>query len=192
MKPEEIHTYQGDSDEIVAKAVSLRSRGNIGIAYTYNEPSIWYEFVYETAEKAKEKDLMNVLVTNGYIEEEPLMRILPYIDAMNIDLKAYNETFYRDLVKGDLEKVKETISRSARRCHVEVTTLIIPGLNDSREEMEDMCGWLASLSPELPLHLSRYFPKYEMTDRPPTPLGTLLELKRIAERHLKYVYLGNI
>jgi len=192
VKPEEIHTYQGDSDEIVAKAVSLRSRGNIGIAYTYNEPSIWYEFVYETAEKAKEKDLMNVLVTNGYIEEEPLMRILPYIDAMNIDLKAYNETFYRDLVKGDLEKVKETISRSARRCHVEVTTLIIPGLNDSREEMEDMCGWLASLSPELPLHLSRYFPKYEMTDRPPTPLGTLLELKRIAERHLKYVYLGNI
>jgi len=192
VKPEEIHTYQADSDEIVAKAESLRSQGNIGIAYTYNEPSIWYEFVYETAEKAKKKDLLNVLVTNGYIEKEPLERILPYIDAMNIDLKAYNEKFYRDLVKGGLEEVKETISRSVRRCHVEVTTLIIPGLNDSREEMEEMCRWLASLSPELPLHLSRYFPKYEMTDRPPTPLGTLLELKRIAERHLKYVYLGNV
>lgn len=192
VKPEEIHTYHASSDDIVAKAVSLKSQGNIGIAYTYNEPSIWYEFVYETAQKAKAKGLLNVLVTNGYISEEPLRELLPFIDAMNIDLKAFNDKFYRELVKGGLNEVKETIRRSAEHCHVEVTTLIIPGWNDSVEEMEEMAQWLASLSPEIPLHLSRYFPKYEMTDRPPTPLDTLQELKRSADRYLKHVYLGNV
>lgn len=192
VKPEEIHTYHASSDEIVAKAVSLKPQGNIGIAFTYNEPSIWYEFVYETAQKAKENDLLNVLVTNGYISEEPLELVLPYVDAMNIDLKAYNDHFYWDLVKGGLEEVKETIRRSASCCHVEVTTLVIPGWNDSIEEMDEMSQWLASLSPEIPLHLSRYFPKYEMNDIPPTPLSTLQELKRTAERHLNYVYLGNV
>lgn len=192
VKPEEIHTCHAGSDEIVAKAVSLRKEGNIGIAYTYNEPSIWYEFVYETAMKAKEKDLLNVLVTNGYISREPLEQLLPYIDAMNIDLKAFNNRFYKELVKGGLEEVKETIKRSARHCHVEVTTLIIPDWNDSVEEMKEMGKWLASLSPDLPLHLSRYFPKYEMTDKPQTPLNTLTELKRIAERYLNHVYLGNV
>ncbi len=192
VKPEEIHTYHGNSDEIVTKAVSLVKQGNIGIAYTYNEPSIWYEFVYETSQKAKEKGLLNVLVTNGYISEEPLRLLLPYIDAMNIDLKAYNEKFYKELVKGGLEEVKETIERSASHCHVEVTTLVIPGWNDSVEEMDEMTRWLASISPEIPLHLSRYFPNYEMKDRPPTPVKTLSELKHAAEKHLKYVYLGNV
>jgi len=192
VKPEEIHTYPASSDEIVAKAVALKSQGNIGIAYTYNEPSVWYEFVYETAQKAKDKELLNVLVTNGYIGEKPLELILPYIDAMNIDLKAYNDHFYRDLVKGGLEEVKETIRRSVSRCHVEVTTLVIPGRNDSPVEMDEMARWLASLSPDIPLHLSRYFPRYEMTDRPPTPLNILQKLKKTAEQHLKFVYLGNI
>lgn len=192
VKPEEIHTYCSSADEIVAKAVSLKGSGNIGIAYTYNEPSIWYEFVYETAQKAKAKGLVNVLVTNGYIGKEPLEQILPYIDAMNIDLKAFNERFYRELVKGGLEEVKETIRRSVPHCHVEVTTLIIPEWNDSTEEMDEMARWLAALSPEIPLHLSRYFPKYEMTDKPPTPLNTLQILKEAAERHLNHVYLGNV
>lgn len=192
VKPEEIPTHHAESDEIVAKAVELKKQSNIGIAYTYNEPSIWYEFVYETAKKAKEEGLLNVLVTNGYISEEPLNQLLPYIDAMNIDLKAYNDKFYTELVKGNLKEVKETIKRCARHCHVEVTTLIIPGWNDSIDEMEEMTQWLASLSPEIPLHLSRYFPKYKMTDRPPTSLDSLVELKKVAERHLRYVYLGNI
>lgn len=192
VKPEELHTCHASGDEIVEKAVSLKGQGNIGIAFTYNEPSIWYEFVYETAKKAKEKGLLNVLVTNGYIGEEPLRLLLPYIDAMNIDLKAYNDKFYRELVKGGLKEVKETIRRSAEHCHIEITTLVIPGWNDSIEEMEEMTKWLASLSPDIPLHLSRYFPKYQMTDRPPTPLNSLTELKRTAERHLKYVYLGNV
>lgn len=192
VKPEEIHTYHGESDELAEKALSLKSQGNIGIAYTYNEPSVWYEFVYETAAKVKDRGMMNVLVTNGYINEEPLKQILPYIDAMNIDLKAFNDKFYRELVKGGLEEVKDTIRLSAENCHVEVTTLVIPGWNDSLEEMDAMAQWLASLSPEIPLHLSRYFPNYMMTDRPPTPVSTLTALKETASRYLNYVYLGNV
>lgn len=192
VKPEEVNTEYAASQEIVDKAVSLKRQGNIGIAYTYNEPSIWYEFVYETAKLAKEKGLLNVMVTNGYISQEPLNQILPYIDAMNIDLKAYQDATYRDLLKGGLEDVKAAIKMSAGKCHVEVTTLVIPGLNDSTEEMEQMVKWLADISLEIPLHLSRYFPRYEMNDRPPTPLDTLKKLKQIAEQHLKYVYLGNV
>ncbi|MGI6747608.1 MAG: AmmeMemoRadiSam system radical SAM enzyme [Anaerovoracaceae bacterium] len=192
VKPHEVITSHANSDEIVEKAVALKKRGNIGIAYTYNEPTIWYEFVYETAKLAKEKNLKNVLVTNGYICKEPLDRLLPYIDAMNIDLKAYNNKFYKELVKGGLEEVKSTISESVKHCHVEITTLIIPGCNDSIEEMEDMAKWISSMSRDIPLHLSRYFPNYEMADRPPTPRDTLAILKQAAERHLKYVYLGNV
>lgn len=192
VKPEEINTHNAASDEIVAKALELKKQGNIGIAYTYNEPSIWYEFVYETAKKAKEKGLINVLVTNGYISEEPLTQLLPYIDAMNIDLKAFNDKFYSELVKGGLKEVKETIRRSAGHCHVEVTTLIIPGWNDSVEEMEEEARWLASISPDIPLHLSRYFPKYQMADRPATQVNTLMDLKKTADRFLKNVYMGNV
>jgi pyruvate formate lyase activating enzyme len=192
VKPEEINTHNAAADEIVAKALELKKQGNIGIAYTYNEPSIWYEFVNETAKKAKEKGLLNVLVTNGYISEEPLMQLLPYVDAMNIDLKAYNDKFYSELVRGGLREVKETIRRSAAHCHVEVTTLIIPGWNDSVEEMEEEAKWIASLSPDIPLHLSRYFPKYQMTDRAATSVNALIDLKKTADRFLKYVYLGNV
>lgn len=192
VKPEEVNTQCVSNEEIVEKAISLKRQGNIGIAYTYNEPSIWYEFVYDTAKLAKERGLLNVLVTNGYISKEPLEQILPYIDAMNIDLKAYNHEFYHELVKGGLEDVKETIKMAAEHCHIEITTLVIPGLNDSEKEMEQMVKWLASISQEIPLHLSRYFPNYEMKDRPPTPIDTLKELKQIADRYLKYVYLGNV
>ncbi len=192
VKPEEVNTYPVSREEIVSKAVSLKQQGNIGIAYTYNEPSIWYEYVYDTARLAKENDLLNVMVTNGYISKEPLEQLLPYIDAMNIDLKAYNHKFYRELVKGGLEEVKATIAKAAARCHVEVTTLIIPGWNDSADEMQEMVKWLSSVSPEIPLHLSRYFPRHEMTDKPMTPMNTLAELKSIADRHLNYVYLGNV
>ena len=146
----------------------------------------------KTARKAKEMDLFNVLVTNGYISMEPLEQILPYIDAMNIDLKAFNERFYKDLVKGGLEEVKSTIQKSAEQCHVEVTTLVVPGWNDSAEEMEQEAKWLASLSPDIPLHLSRYFPRYEMTDSPPTSVESLIELKSVADQYLNYVYLGNV
>lgn len=185
-------TYEVTSGEIVRKALELRERGNIGIAYTYNEPSIWYEFVLETAIEAQKNGLYNVLVTNGFIEKEPLMEILPYTDAMNIDLKAFADGFYKKVCGGTLEAVKRTIEIAAKGCHLEVTTLVIPGLNDSSEEIDKLSGWLASVSEDITLHLSRFFPNHKMTDRPATPLDTMHSAQDSALRHLKHVYLGNV
>ena len=180
-------------DQLVQEAEKYAAKGNIGLAYTYNEPSIWYEFVYETSKLIKEKGLVNVLVTNGYISKEPLADILPYIDAMNIDLKAYNMSFYKDVCKseGALEHVKNTIEQAAKKCHVEVTTLVIPDLNDSIEEIGKLAEWLASISSDIVLHLSRYFPQYKL-DKPATPLKTLNVAAEKASQYLNYVYLGNV
>jgi len=172
-------------------AEKYKREGNIGIAYTYNEPTIWYEFVYETSRLAKEKGLKNILVTNGYISREPLEQILPYIDAMNIDVKSFNPSFYKNICRGSLENIKETVEISAKKCHVEVTTLLIPGHNDTDEEIEALSQWLSSISDQIVLHLTRYFPNYRMS-KPPTPYETLERAKRIALSHLKYVYLGNV
>ncbi|MGI6730920.1 MAG: AmmeMemoRadiSam system radical SAM enzyme [Anaerovoracaceae bacterium] len=180
------------SEEMVEKAWSLKPRGNVGIAYTYNEPSVWYEFVLDTAKLAKEKGLLNIMVTNGYLNSDPLKELLPYIDAMNIDLKAFNQEFYKNIGNGNLEIVKKSIEQAASTCHVEVTTLVIPDLNDSPNEMDKMCEWLASINPLIPLHLSRYFPRYQMRDKEPTSYESLSQLADIARKHLKYVYLGNV
>lgn len=185
-------TIDVSPEALVKKAKEMKIENNIGIAFTYNEPSIWYEFVYETARLAKEEGLKNVLVTNGFISEEPLKALLPYIDAMNIDVKAFTADFYNKICKGSLENVKKTVEIAAEYCHVEVTTLVIPGLNDDIIEIEEMCQWLASISPEIPLHLSRFFPNYEMQDRLPTPKETLIKAGKKARECLKYVYLGNI
>ena len=187
------NTYDITPCRLAEEAEIYTPQGNIGIAYTYNEPSIWYEFVYETSKLIKEKGLANVLVTNGFINQKPLDDILPFIDAMNIDLKAFNASFYKDICKssGALEHVKNTIEKAANRCHVEVTTLVIPDLNDSIEEIEEMASWLASISSEIVLHLSRYFPRYKM-DKPATQVKTLNTAAEKASKHLKYVYLGNV
>ena len=177
---------------LVEKAFQLKRDGNIGIAYTYNEPSIWFEYVYEASRIAKEKGLCNVLVTNGFISEEPLEKLLPFIDAMNIDVKAFTVGFYQDICKGSLENVKKTVEIAAKNCHVEVTTLVIPDLNDEIEEIGELSRWLASISSDIPLHLSRFFPNYKMQDRPPTPKETLVCAREKALEHLKYVYLGNV
>lgn len=179
-------------DVLVDKALELVPEGNIGIAYTYNEPLIGYEYVYDCSRLAHEKGLKNVVVTNGYISREPLQELLPFIDAFNIDLKSFRDAFYRKVCGGLSEPVKETIAAAAASCHVEVTTLIIPGLNDSDEEMEALAAWLASVSPDIPLHLSRFFPRYKMLDRPPTPPEKIYSLVDIAREHLKYVYTGNL
>jgi len=179
-------------EDIVKKAIELKDRGNIGIAYTYNEPAIWYEFVYDTSRLLKKHGLSNVLVTNGFISREPLVNILPYIDAMNIDVKAFTGSFYKEVCKAALDNVKETVELSAKSCHVEVTTLIIPGLNDSEEEIGQLAQWLAGISPDIPLHLTRFFPNYKMKDRMPTPVPTLEKLKKRALESLKHVYLGNV
>lgn len=176
------------ADDIIKTAKNCRD--NIGIAYTYNEPLIWYEFVYETAKKARENGLLNVLVTNGYIEIEPLMELLPYIDAMNIDIKG-GSRFYKKICKGNLDSVKKTIELSYSRTHIEVTSLIIPGLNDNVDEIDGMAKWLSSVSKDIPLHLSKYYPQYKM-DNPETPIRTMLSAREIARKHLSYVYIGNV
>lgn len=179
-------------ENLAEKALELAADSNIGVAYTYNEPFISYEYVYDCSRLVHENGLKNVLVTNGYVSPKPLKELLPYIDAMNIDLKSFRDDFYRKICGGCLEPVKSTIETAAGLCHVEITTLIIPGLNDSAEEMEELSSWLSSVSPEIPLHITRFFPNYKMQDRPPTPPETIYSLVRIARKHLKYVYTGNI
>lgn len=177
-------------ESLVEKAYELKSRGNIGIAYTYNEPLISYEFVKDCGELANKRGLKNVVVSNGYICEEPLLNLLPLIDAFNIDLKGFTQHFYEKL-KGDLETVKNTIKIAAKHCHVEVTTLIIPGENDSEEEIYALSSWLSDINPEIPLHISRFFPRWKMTDKDSTPVKTVYRLAETARKNLKYVYEGN-
>jgi pyruvate formate lyase activating enzyme len=186
----EIETQEATCEELVLKAMELRGRGNIGIAYTYNEPLIGYEFVYDCAAAAKQKELKNVVVTNGYICEEPLKKLLPVIDAFNIDLKGFTEEYYHKL-RGDLATVKRSIEIAAAESHVEVTTLIVPGENDTEEEMEALSGWLAKISPDIPLHISRFFPRWHMQDREATPVNKVYRLAEIARGNLKYVHEGN-
>ena len=175
---------------LVQEALRLRSRGGIGVAYTYNEPLVGYEYVRDCAALVREAGMYNVLVTNGTAEERSWLELLRLIDAVNIDLKGFAEDWYRRL-GGDLETVKRSIALAAGRCHVEVTTLIVPGENDSEAEMQALSGWLASVSPEIPLHVSRFFPRYRMTDRQPTPVETVYRLADAAREKLKYVYTGN-
>jgi pyruvate formate lyase activating enzyme len=164
-------------------------RGNIGVAYTFNEPLINIEYLLDCASLAREAGLKNVLVTNGYINPKPLGALLPHIDAMNIDLKGFTESFYKKL-GGSLEPVKETIALAHSRCHVEVTTLVIPGENEA--DILPLARWLASLSPDIPLHLSRFFPRHLYNGREPTPSGVILELCDTASKYLRHVYAGNM
>ena len=163
----------------------------IGIAYTYNEPTIWYEFVLECSKKFKEAGLKNVLVTNGYINITPLKELLPFIDAMNIDVKSMDEDFYKIICGGRPKPVMATLEEAVKFCHVEITSLIIPTQNDSEEDMTKLSKWLASLNPDIPLHLSRYYPRYHM-DLPPTDPALLMKLKNIASKYLNHVYIGNV
>jgi len=177
-------------NELISKAIALIPRGNIGVAFTYNEPLIGYEYVYDCSVLAKKNDLKTVLVTNGFVNEEPLLALLPYIDAMNIDLKTFSESVYKKL-GGGLEDVKRTIVLSAPKCHVEVTTLAVPGMNDTDEEMKQISEWLAGINRDIPLHISRFFPRYKMLDRPATDPNSVYHLADIAGKALHYVYTGN-
>jgi len=186
-----INTEKVMPETLVNMALSLTNKGNIGIAYTYNEPMISYEYVMDSARLAKEKGLKNVVVTNGYICERPLLELLPFIDAMNIDLKAFSDNFYKK-VRGDLETVKRTISLAAKQCHVEITTLIIPDENDGENEMKELSSWIASVNPDIPLHVTRFFPRWLMRSKKPTPVEKIYRLAEIARENLRYVYEGNI
>jgi pyruvate formate lyase activating enzyme len=177
-------------EELARLAESTRGQ-SVGVAYTYSEPLVWYEFVHDCVGLIHERGLVNVLVTNGYINREPFGELLPYIDAVNIDLKAFSSEFYKSVCGGDLEPVLRSIRQAYESgCHVELTTLVVPGLNDSGEEMDSLATWIAALSPDIPLHVSRYFPSYRMT-APPTPMPALQACVEAARTRLHYVYVGN-
>ncbi len=166
--------------------------GSIGLAFTYNEPSIWFEYIMAVAPQLKQLNLQTVMVTNGYIEKGPLEELLTCIDAFNIDVKGFNDRFYPQMCKGKLQPVKETVERVIGRAHVEVTTLIIPGKNDQDEEIRELARWLASLDRQTVLHLSKYHPDYKLLDIPATPEVTLQRAQDIAKEYLDFVYVGNI
>jgi len=176
--------------------VDAAIKGNCkSIAYTYTEPTIFFEFAFDTAKLAHAKGIKNVFVTNGYMTSEAVHMISPYLDAANVDLKAFNESFYKEIVKARLEPVKKTLKvMKSLGIFVEVTTLLIPGLNDDKKELEKLALFLVkSLGPETPWHVSAFYPTYRLTDRPPTPVETLVMAREIGiKAGLKYVYIGNV
>ena len=186
-------------EDLARAAAYYQNQGNIGIAFTYNEPLIGYEFILDTAKLIKELGMKTVLVTNGTSELNVLEKLAPYIDAMNIDLKGFTDRYYREVLKGDRKMVMDFIARAAQICHVEVTTLIIPGENDSEEEMDTLSSWIAGLTDEhgkrigqtIPLHISRFFPRFHMQDRRATEIRLVYRLAEVARRNLTYVYTGN-
>ena len=176
--------------------VDAAEKGNCkSIAYTYTEPTVFFEFAFDTAKMAHAKGIKNVFVTNGYMTSEAVQMISPYLDAANVDLKAFNEKFYKEVVKARLEPVKETLKlMKSLGIFVEVTTLLIPGLNDDKKELEKLALFLVeSLGPETPWHVSAFYPTYRLTDRPPTPVESLVMAREIGIKSgLRYVYTGNV
>jgi len=174
-----------------SEAVEIAEKKKLGmIAYTYSEPLIWYEWVKETAEIAKKNRIKNVLVTNGYINREPLESLVQFIDAANIDVKAFNQKFYSELCGGKLEYVIKNVEYLYNKIHLELTMLLIPGWNDDEKEIESFVQWVSSLSKNMPVHFSRYFPQYNFTLEA-TPMETLKNAYEIGRKYLNFVYIGN-
>ena len=179
-----------DPEDIVHKA--LLHHNNIGLAYTYNEPTVYYEYMIRCAALIKEQKQCNIMVTNGYINSEPLGELLPYMDAFNVDLKSFREEFYVSRSAAKLKPVLDTIGTIAKSDrHLELTFLIIPGFNDSEIEWNDMITWINdNCGPDIVLHVSRYFPHYKLNN-PPTPLKTIQRFLDLAKDRIRYVYPGN-
>ena len=186
-------------EELTKLALSCKDKGNIGVAFTYNEPLIGYEYVRDTAKLIHDAGMLNVLVSNATAELAVLEELLPHIDAMNIDLKGFSESYYNKTLGGDLESVKAFIKKAVQFCHVELTTLIVPQENDSENELKQISEWIAELKNkngtvighEIPLHISRFFPRFNMTDRSATNVELIYHLADIARQKLKYVYTVN-
>ena len=178
-----------EPDAVVAAALD---RDSVGIAYTYSEPMIWFEYVLDCSRKARAAGLKNVYVTNGFICEEPLRELLPHADAMNIDLKSFSRETYRKVQKASLSEVLMTIEIAAGAgCHVELTTLVVTGMNDAMEEIDSIIEWIASVDRDMPWHISRYYPNYRY-DMPATDVDFILRVHERAVKKLNYVFCGNI
>ena len=194
-----VSTEEMPPEQLAEIAAYYRPKGNVGLAFTYNEPLVCWEYVRDTAKLVRERGMVNVMVTNGCAEIRILDELSPYIDAMNIDLKGFTDRYYREVAGGDRRMVMDFIREAVQRCHVELTTLVVPGENDSEEEMRELSRWVAGLEnvyggktgADIPLHISRFFPRYRMADKKPTEIRTVYRLAGIAKKHLRYVYPGN-
>ncbi len=188
----EAATIMMQPGQLVELALETKQEeGNLGLAFTYNEPTMAYEFVKDSFELAQDRGLKTILITNGYLQKGPWRKLIQKVHALNIDVKAFRNQTNARLCSGSLAPVLENISAALTQAHVELTYLVVPGLNDSRQEMEELSRWIKALSPDIPLHLSRYFPSYKLR-QPATPLTTLYKLQATAKGHLNYVYLGNV
>ncbi len=180
------------TDKLLQMLRNGPAKGQLGIAYTYNEPTVWYEFVLENSRLVAAEGYKNVLVTNGMINPEPLAELLPYIHAMNIDVKAFHDDFYQRYCRGTkVQHIQRTVEQAAKSCHVELTYLLISTLNDDVTEIGRFVDWVATLDPQIPVHFSRFFPAHRL-DLPPTSIKTMIEAYEQARKQLSYVYLGNV
>jgi len=186
----EVSTKFVSPSQLTEQAVELTEKGNIGVAFTYNEPLVGYEYVLDTSKLLHEVGLKSVVVTNGSVTGDIAQKVLPYIDALNIDLKGFTQKYYKKL-GGDLETTKKFIVLAAAQCHVELTTLIVPGENDTIEEMAALSSWVAKIDKEIPLHVSRFFPRYNMVNIDATSIASVYALANEAKKNLQYVYTGN-
>ncbi len=193
VRPEQIdHPITLPPETIVSKAPEY---GAEVIAYTYNEPTVFYEYMHDTAKLARRHGLRSVMISNGYMNREPMLKLAPYLDAVKVDLKGFTDEFYRKYALGTLEPVKETIKRvKALGKWLEIVCLVLPGLSDDLDRIAEMADWInRAVGPEVPVHFSRFGPAYRMKKLPPTPVSTLEKCRAVARRQgLKYVYIGNV
>lgn len=189
--PAEVKTNYTTPEEIIAICKKYNCKS---IAFTYTEPTVFYEYMFDIAKLAKEEGIYTVWVTCGYINEKPLRELTKYIDAANIDLKGFSEEFYHTYTTGELQPVLNTIKIAQDNMIFEITNLIIPNANDSPQLIHSMCSWIReNTSKDIPLHFSRFFPNYKLKNKSPTPLKTLHKAYEIAKREsLHYVYIGNV
>lgn len=191
-RPEELDYVYLEPQDLVKK---VKASGRPTIAYTYSEPAIFYEYMLETAKLAKKEGIKNIMHSSGYINEVPLRQLAKYLDAANIDLKAFTDDYYIKMSEATLEPVLRSLKILREEgVHLEITTLILPGYNDDEDSMIKMCLWIKeNLGPDTPLHISRFFPMYKMVSLNPTPVATLERLRQVAvDCGLKYVYIGNV
>ncbi len=191
-RPEDVSFSELFPADVVKAA---KSSGSLSIAYTYSEPITFYEYMFDTAKQARESALSNVLISNGYINTEPLLKLCTVLDGANINLKSFSDDIYRKLNGGHLDPVLNTLKTlHQHKVHFEVTNLVVPGYTDDEDMVKRMCGWIRkNLGPDHPVHFLRFFPKYKLDRLPPTPISTLTRYREVAMNEgIRYVYVGNV